>query len=397
MHDVGRNVPDDRVVGSIDPHLVSATAPLSAFWIGRNAASTRLPYLLRLPVAGEGRIFLAARETWPRGKDVFCHQLSEWPAEAEVIEEVPVEACWRAGAAIHLVLQRRQNRRSLFVWTRARGRPVIFWRSAASMQAARPGIRVPQARGLEGPLEIAVDAKERYPWRFSGKGAALARRDLPVGDYAIVREGLVVAAVERKTVADLATAAVSGKLGLALAELGRLPHAALAVEGRWSDLVKVAERADARPGWLLNVVAALQVAHPQVTWHFAETPKVAQDWAHRWLAACAKADRERYQIPLLEERVIGDPVAVAEARGGSRLLDAAERRALILREADAGVTWTSRAAAERCGVTQATAAADLKALVREGRLRAEGAGRARRYVRATRPASRPAVAPKPQV
>lgn len=353
---------------------------LSTFWIGRNPGSTRLPYLLRLPVAGEGRIFLAARETWPRGKDVFCHQLREWPPEAEVVEEIPVEACWRAGAAVHLVLRRRSNRRSMFVWTRARGRPVIFWRSPASMQAARPGVRVPQGRRLEGPLEIAVDAKERYPWRFSGKGASLIRRDLPVGDYAVVRDGRVVAAVERKTIADLATAAVAGTLGLALAELERLPHAAVAIEGRWTDLVKAAERADMRAGWLLDVVTGLQVGHPRVTWHFAETPKVAQDWGYRWLAACAKAERDRYQIPLLEERTLGDPLSVAEPPLGAQILDATERRALILREAEGGLVWTSRSAAERCGVTQTTAAGDLNALVTAGRLRVEGAGRARRYV-----------------
>lgn len=325
---------------------------------------------------------MAVRETWPRGKDVFCHQLREWPPEAEIIEEIPVEACWRVGSAVHLVLRRRQNRRSIFVWTRARGRPAIFWRSAASMEAARPGIRVPGARGLEGRLEIAIDAKERYPWRFPGKGATLVRRDLPIGDYAFVRDGLVVAAVERKTVGDLATAAVAGRLGLVLAELERLPHAAVAVEGRWTDLVKVAERAEMHAGWLLDVVAALQVAHPRVTWQFAENPKIAQDWAYRWLAASAKADRERYQIPLLEERAIGGPVAIAEPRAGSRILDAAERRALVVREAERGAAWTSRSLATSSGVTQATAAGDLKALADQGRLRIEGTGRGRRYFRA---------------
>ncbi|MDE3113722.1 MAG: hypothetical protein KGK34_12345 [Chloroflexota bacterium] len=354
----------------------------ASLWIGRLPGPTRLPYVLRLPVAGEGRVFLAARETWPRGKDVFCHQLAEWPSEADVVEEVPIEACWRAGAAIHLVLRRRAGRRSIFVWTRVRGRPAIFWRSAASMGAARPGVRVPQARGLDRALEIAVDTKERYPWRFPGKGATLVPRDLPVADYAVVREGLVVAGVERKTVADLATAAVAGKLGLALAELERLPHAAVAVEGRWSDLVKIAARADMAPSWLLNVIAALQVAHPRVTWQFAETPKLAQDWAFRWLAACAKADSERYQIPLLEQRAIGDPVAVAPpASLGAQLLDATERRALAAREAAAGTAWTARSLADRSGVTPATATADLKALEREGVLRAEGA-RPRRYVSA---------------
>ncbi len=295
---------------------------------------------------------------------------------------MPVEACWRTGAAVHLVLQRRTNRRSMFVWTRANGRPIIFWRSAASLHAARPGIRVPQARGLEGPLEIAVDTRERYPWRFTGKDTSLVRRELPVGDYAVVREDRVVAAVERKSIADLATAAVAGRLGLALAELERLPRAALAVEGRWSDLVKVAERAQMKSGWLLDVVAALQVSYSRVTWQFAETPKIAQDWAYRWLAAAAKADRDRYQIPLLEERALGDPVAIAEPHAGSRVLDAAERRAIAVREAEGRHAWTSRTLAERCGVTQLTAASDLRALVREGRLRIEGASRSRRYVRA---------------
>ncbi len=353
----------------------------SAFWVGRNpATASRLPYLLRLPVSGEGRVFLAAGETWPRGKDVFCYQLREWPPEADILERVPVEACWRQGAAIHLVLRRRHNRRSLFVWTRARGREVVFWRSAASLAAARPGIRAPAARGLEGPLAIAVDSRERYPWRFAGKPAALERRDLPVGDYAIVEEGLVVAAVERKRVADLASAAVSGTLRLAVAELGRLPHGAIAVEGRWSDLLKVAARARMRAGWLVNVVVGLQVEQPSVLWSFSDTPVLAQDWTYRWLAACAKASRERYQVPLLDEHAIGDPLTVDESAHGVRILDSAARRALIVREARAGTAWTSRATADACGVTQVTAASDLAALVRAGELRAQGAGRARRYV-----------------
>lgn len=353
------------------------------FWIGRNPSpSSRLRYLLRLPVAGEGRVFLAAAETWPRGKDAFCYQLAEWPADAEIVEQVEVESCWRAGAAIHLVLRRRRNRRSMFVWTRARGREVIFWRSPASMAAARPGIRVPQARGLERSLEVAVDSKERYPWRFPGKDAKLARRDLPVGDYAIVRDGLIVAAVERKTIPDLATSAVSGALRLAIAELSRLPRAVIVVEGHWSDLVKVAERAGMRTGWLQSVVVGLQVEQPSVSWAFVETSTIAQDWAYRWLAACAKADRERYQIPLLEERAIGDPVAIVEPSAGAALLDATARRALIVHEASGGTVLTSRAVAERCGVTRTTAANDLAALVRTGELRIEGAGRSRRYLRA---------------
>jgi hypothetical protein len=344
------------------------------FWIGRNPGGSRLPFLLRLPVSGEGRIFLAARETWPRGSDVFCHQVPEWPAEAEVLEDVPVEACWRAGAAVHLVLRRRTNRRSLFVWTKKGDRTLVFWRSEATMRRARPGIRVPLARAFDEKITIAVDLGERYPWRFAGRGVTTERRRLPVGDYALVGDDEVVAVVERKTPADLATAAVGGQLGLVLAEIGAMRHAALVVEGRLSDALKAGERA--RPGWLLNVLAALQVEHPRVSWMFAETRQLAEDWAYRWLAAASRLEQPR-AVPLLDERALGEAPIAYEGR--PRMLDAKARRSLLVREAQAGTLWTSRSAAERCGVTQVTALADLNALVREGTLRVEGAGSKRRY------------------
>src|SRR5207245_8335272 len=181
------------------------------------------------------------------GKDVFCRRLEAWPDAADIIEEVPVEACWRVGQAVHLTLRRPRARRSLFVWTRDKaGREVIFWRSQTSLHAARPGIRVPQARGLEGPLEIAVDVAERYAWRFAGHEVTLRRRGLPVGDYAVLRDDTVIAAVERKSPADLATAAVAGRLNLALGDLAKAPHAALVIEGRIGDVIKAARAGGAK-------------------------------------------------------------------------------------------------------------------------------------------------------
>lgn len=359
-------------------------SPRAGFLIARNPVSaSRLPYLLRLPVAGERELVLAAHETWPRGKDVFCYQLQEWPVAAEPVEEVPVEACWRAGAAVHLVLRRRQNRRCLFVWTRSRGRPLIFWRSRRSMHGARPGIRVPQARGLEGPIQIAIDVGERYPWRFKGHPAATQRRGLPIGDYAVLEGGMAVAVVERKTVPDLATSAAGGLLALTLAELSQVPHASVVVEGRLSDLVKAGQRGGVRPGWLLNVIAAMQVAFPRVSWMFAETRSLAEDWAYRWLAAGASEAKQRNgQEPSVSAArgLTGDLFAGQTPRpAGPSLIDAGARRALILREAAAGIAWRSRELAMRCQVTQTTAWKDLTSLTQQGLLQAEGRGRSRTY------------------
>jgi hypothetical protein len=54
----------------------------------------------------------------------------------------------------------------------------------------------------------------------------LVRRALPCGDYGLAFGGHLVASVERKSLADLATSLTSGRLRYALAELAALPRAA---------------------------------------------------------------------------------------------------------------------------------------------------------------------------
>jgi hypothetical protein len=84
-------------------------------------------------------------------------------------------------------------------------------------------------------------------------------------------------------------------------------------------------------------------------------------------------------MPLLDERALGEP-SMHEEAPRPRVLDAKARRETLFREAVAGTEWTSRSAAERLGVSQVTAAADLGKLVASERLAIVGRGRARRYV-----------------
>ena len=58
----------------------------------------------------------------------------------------------------------------------------------------------------------------------------MVHRALPCGDYGLAFGGRLVASVERKSLADLATSLTSGRLRYALAELAALPQAAVAVE-----------------------------------------------------------------------------------------------------------------------------------------------------------------------
>ncbi|MEX2501077.1 MAG: ERCC4 domain-containing protein [Trueperaceae bacterium] len=419
------------------------TAPARTFQIARNPdPGSRLPVLLRIPLP-DGPLLLATRDAWPATRDLYCHRLDAWPQGAQVTDEVPVGGCWRAGAAVHLVLQRRTRKRSLFVFTQKAGRPLIFWRSERTVRTARPGLRVPQARGLERALTIAIDTRERYPWRFASYPVTTARRRLPAGDYGVFEgpednDGLL-AVVERKRAHELATGALSGAFQMGLSELAALPRAAVVIEGRLSEIVKLGSDRNVQPGWLLNLIAALQATYPNVPLLFAETPKLAADLAYRWLAACLHQARRGSEVaagsgvsaaqhvsafdtpdldtPDLDASGLDTaaPASVADAafaeRGGPPARDVAadlrahgpgssaplfaslrdaplppeDRRDDALQRARDGTAWTPRAYAATYGVTAATAGNDLRLLRERGELRSEGRGRAVRYLVADEP------------
>jgi hypothetical protein len=257
------------------------------FVIARNPeVDSSLPYLLRLPIGPDG-IVLKARDVWPRTTKVYCHR-GEWPRDGlEIVERVPVRSCVRRGAAIDLVLDRTRENRSQFVFTRARGRDVIFWQSARTAKQARPNVALPTRRASGLILEILVDSHERYAWTFGAQQATTVRRSLPAGDYAVAADGVIVAAVERKSLADLVSTITSGKLRYLLADLSTVPHAAVVVEDRYSAVFKL-ERV--RPAVVAEALGEAQARYPAVPIVFAETRALAQEWTYRFLGA-ALAER----------------------------------------------------------------------------------------------------------
>lgn len=250
--------------------------------IARNPdPGSSLPYLVRLPI-GEHGVLLKVRDTWPRTAKVYCHPATEWPDEPEIVERVPVRSCVRRGAAIDLVLDRGRENRSQFVFARARGREVIFWQSARTAKQARPAVTVPRRRASGRVLEIVVDSHERYAWSFADQQATTRRAGLPAGDYAVEADGRVVAAVERKSLADLVATVTSGKLRYQLADLATVERAAVVVEDRWSSVFKLDR---VRPGVVAEALAEAQVRFPTVPIVFCDTRKLAQEWTYRFLGA----------------------------------------------------------------------------------------------------------------
>ncbi len=267
-----------------------------------------LPYLLRIPLGTHG-VVLKARETWPRTSKVYCHRATEWPADAEIVERVPVRSCERRGASIDLVLDRGREARSQFVLTRIRGgREAVFWQTARTNKQARPNVGIPKARAAGLPeFEIVVDSHERYAYSFNHQQVTTSRAALVAGDYGILRDGQLIASVERKSLADLVSTLTSGKLKYALADLAALPRAAVVVEDRYSQVFKL-ERV--RPAVVADGLAEVQVRWPSVPIVFCETRHLAEEWTYRFLAASSVALAEGdAAVPMVDDWALAGPLA----------------------------------------------------------------------------------------
>ena len=261
--------------------------------IARNPdRDSRLGYLLRLPMSG-GMVFRTSG-MWPRAKAFYCYPVGadEWPTEPEIVERAPLRSCVRRGAAIDLILDRGRENRSQLVFTTARGRDAVFWQSPRTRKQARPNVTTPTARAAGiAELQVLVDTREQYAYRFATQQATTVKRALPCGDYGIAVDGRLVAAVERKSLADLVSSLINGKLRYAVGDLAALPRAAVVVEDRYSQIFKLNW---VRPSVVADGLAELQVRWPTVPITFAETRQLAEEWTYRYLAASYRwAETER--------------------------------------------------------------------------------------------------------
>lgn len=253
----------------------------TVFLVARNPQDdSRLPYLVRLPL--EHGLVLKARAPWPATARVYCHRFEQpWPDDAEIVDEATVLVCRRRGPAVDLVLDRPRQARSQFVFTQVKGREAIFWQTQKTARAANPGGRVPRRRVLAEPVTITVDTRERYPYRFTQQGADTVRATVAAGDYAIhAADGRLLAAVERKSLDNLAATLSDGSLAFQLQRLAELSLAAVVVEARYSALFKLEH---VNGAWLADQLVRLQARYPGIPIVFADTRRHAEDWTHRFL------------------------------------------------------------------------------------------------------------------
>ena len=153
---------------------------------------------------------------------------------------------------------------------------------ARTNRKARPNVSIPTARATGRALDIIVDDRGRYAWKFTNQQANTVKRRLPIGDYAIEHAGALAAVVERKSVDDLASTLTSGKLRFLLAELAEVPRSAVVVEDRYSAIFKLSF---VQPRVMAEGIAEAAARFPTVPIHFLENRKLAEEWTYRYLGA----------------------------------------------------------------------------------------------------------------
>jgi len=270
---------------------------LPGYWIVERVEEDRFPYRIRIEGAGGDTLCLRAQDRWPAaGRSLFCLREKEPPAYAEEIERVPVTSITRFGRRLTVILERKQKKRCdfLFLTKEYRDRPgetyeQIFWHTQAFLHKHRAKIKLSLNAKLQG-LTVAVDTHERYPWSFSGKAV---RRQLPVGDYALLEGERIRAVVERKTFENLI--AEFGRLVAfhqQLEELSLYDYPAVVVEAEYGDFLNPKKQGFYSPSFCAKAIAEITARHPRVQFVFCGSRKLAAEWTRQFFAAVAACNPE---------------------------------------------------------------------------------------------------------
>lgn len=185
----------------------------------------------------------------------------------------------------------------------------MFWQSARSrgQYRVRPALPAATAAGIS-QMEVFVDDREKEAYTFAYHPVSPVRHRLVCGDYAVATDGRMTAAVERKSLPDLAASMSGHRLEYAMADLARLPRAAVVVEDRYDQLYNIEHLRESR---MSQRLAHLQVRHPNVPIVFPGTRGLAEEWTFRFLAAARQW--------VLDERAAGQRVAPARVRNAREL------------------------------------------------------------------------------
>lgn len=250
----------------------------------------KFPYRLYIEESPGNFLCLNVQERWPGpGKKIFCQLLGN---VSELLQEEPIEDCGiininRYGRRLIIILDRKVKRRCWFVFIKKEYKTKpgefyeqVFWITQSSEAIKRPGAYIPRVK--EGSLcEIIIDKRERYPYKFGY--AQTKKENLPVGDYALIKDGKIIAVAERKNLNNfLSQIRVYDSLKAILNELSTYPYKALVFESPYSDFLNPKKIKFYKAPYIAEILADIAVRFPNIQIVFCDNRKFAQEWLYRW-------------------------------------------------------------------------------------------------------------------
>ncbi len=260
------------------------------FYVMEETEDKRFPYRLSIRDKDENSLLvLYVQDRWPGEKgNIFCIR-EENPPEKKLkeIERVPVKKLTQYGKRIVLILDRKLKKRCDFIILRKKYKnkegeyEQIFWRTQKGIQERKMRVRFSTKKEKE--LEIIVDPRERYAWKFNGK---VIKKALPVGDYALMVNGEIVAVIERKTFNDmLHNFSNLPLMHQRLLELETYKYSALVIEATYSDFLNPKKVLYFSPSFCAKALAEISTLHPNLQVVFAGGRKMAREWSLRFFLA----------------------------------------------------------------------------------------------------------------
>ncbi len=261
-------------------------------WLLYQQSDEKFPYQLYIEVEPDNFLCLNVQDRWPGpGKKIYCQPLGlcntvNLPAQ-EPLEECNIITARRYGKRLIIVLDRKTKKRCWFVFIKReyKTRPgefyeQVFWITQSSEAIRRSGAYVPKVKeGAE--IEIIIDKREHYPYKFGY--LQTKRENLPVGDYALIKDGRIVAVAERKSLHNfLSQIGTYDSFKAMLTELNTYPYKALVLESPYSDFLNPRKIKPYRASYIAEILSDLVVRFPQIQVVFCDNRKFAQEWLLRW-------------------------------------------------------------------------------------------------------------------
>lgn len=254
--------------------------------------NTQFPYRLYIEEKPNDFLILDVQDRWPGpNKKIFCYLQGRCAKEDlptnEPIEDVEILKIERFEKKLNVILSRKTKRRCWFIFLTKQYKKKpnefynqIFWITQSSAKIRRPGAYIPRIRESKG-IEIIIDNRERYPYKFGY--IPIRRENLPVGDYALVKQGRIVAIAERKTLDNIKNEiSTYDVLKASLQELATYPYKAVVFESPYADFINPKKTKPYRASYVAEIITDLFVNFPEIQFVFCDNRKIAQDWVLRW-------------------------------------------------------------------------------------------------------------------